>query len=359
MQKRSLFVPLLLSLCVTGLFSCVKKSNTINNGSVIETPYSLFFSDTAGAIYNTTDGKNIAKTVLPPDGYPGRAMVTSHENLLVVKPNMYVNVNNSTNFNLAYDMLAQYLHTDVNGTVRGLDQTMIISLPGWNHVYVASADPSSSNFFGIAWSQLDGVINTWYAENYYDTVGITNLTNIHTNSFTQTKDGTLFAHDNTNRMFYRPSLDQRWMETANVTPLPIGGYFSIGHLNNELIAIDTKGSNGAYYSDDKGANWHSYTGLPANTPLLSICSPFEQLCLVGTAGKGLYVFNPGTSSFQPSNSGLGDNTTVRGIAFKENIYKNGTHQQYVFLATDQGLFQSSDMGLNWVKTLPGNFVTIY
>ena len=358
MQKRSLYF-LLLTLMVAGLYSCAKKSNTINDGQVIATPYALFFTDTAGGVYSSNDGKTINRTAFAADGYPARAITTINNNLLVVKPNLYVNVNNSINFNLGNNTLSQFVHQCANGEVRGMDQTMVCSVPSWNHVYVASADPSSQNYFGIAWSDADGIVGSWHPENYYDTLGILNTLNIHVNSFTVLKNGTLIAHDTGNRMFYRTSIANRWEETANATPLPTTGFYSIGHLNNQIIAIDTKGFNGAYYSNDMGANWYPYSGLPAGRPLLSISSPFEQLCFVGTDSAGLYVLNPGTNVFQQANAGLSATMVVRGITFKENVFKNDTHQQYVYLATNQGIFQSSDMGNNWVKTIPGNFVTIY
>lgn len=358
MQKRSLYF-LLLTLMIAGLYSCAKKSNTINNGQVIATPYALFFTDTAGAVYSSNDGKTIARTAFAADGYPGRAIATSNNNLLVVKPSLYVNVNNSINFNLGNNTLSQFLHLCANGEVRGLDQTMICDVPAWNHVYVASSDPSGQNYFGIAWSSLDGIVNSWFPEDYYDTINIV-PSHFRVNSFTVLKNGTLIAHDTNNNIFYRTNIASRWEESAPaVSPLPATGYFSIGHLNNQLIAIDTKGYNGAYYSNDMGVNWYAYSGLPVGRPLLAISSPFEQLCFVGTDSAGLYVLNPGTNVFQQANAGLSSTMVINGISFKENVFKNGTIQQYLYLATNKGIFQSSDMGNNWVKTIPGNFVTIY
>jgi hypothetical protein len=184
------------------------------------------------------------------------------------------------------------------------------------------------------------------------------------------------------RNFYKKCADDNtcsWMEnTANPdgigtifqynltgNPLPpysaspTPGYFSLGHFNNRLIAIDNMCTNGAWYSDDMGRNWKQFTGLPTNVPLLCVASPFDQTCLIGTDSAGLYMLNLNTNTFELNVNGLGSHLKVRSIAFKENIYKNNTAQQYVYIATDQGIYQSTDAGHNWVKTITGNFVALY
>jgi hypothetical protein len=60
-----------------------------------------------------------------------------------------------------------------------------------------------------------------------------------------------------------------------------------------------------------------------------------------------------------NNHGLGTNITVRNIIAKERTYKNGVKEQYVYIATDQGIYQSKDGGVNWVRTIAGNYVTVY
>jgi hypothetical protein len=50
---------------------------------------------------------------------------------------------------------------------------------------------------------------------------------------------------------------------------------------------------------------------------------------------------------------------VRGVVGKENIYKNGNVSKFVFVATNRGLYKSSDLGENWTKVVGGNFTAIY
>jgi hypothetical protein len=135
--------------------------------------------------------------------------------------------------------------------------------------------------------------------------------------------------------------------------------YCFGHFNNRVIAlINNCVSHGAWYSDDTGRNWTAYPGLPQND-LLCIGAPFEETCLVGTRGAGLYVLNTQTNSFQQCINGLASNLTVRSIAAKQNTYKNGTVITYVYLATDQGLYQSRDGGITWTRTLDGNYTAVY
>ncbi len=360
------------------LSSCSKKSNTINNDQVIITPYTMYFSDTTGAIYNTNDGK-IAKLVVASDGYPIRSIVTDGKSILVVKPNMYVSMNNGVNFNYSYKAmyLSSILHKDVLGKTIDLNQSMLVNVPSWAHSYASSVDPA--NGLGIIWNADFGAFGKWINEDYYDTIQVV-WPHAYVTTFTVLKNGTLIAMDPTweggappirrQRCFYRPELQARWKEatlkdTINVLPRNAdlgnsnGSWFSLGHLNNEVIAIDNIGNNGAWYSDDICQTWFPFSGLPANTPLMSICSPFEEVCLIGTDGKGVYLLNPNTNTFQPSNNGLPANLSVRGITYKENIYKNDNSQRFVYISTNKGIYRSSDMGVNWQLTIQGNFINIY
>ena len=69
--------------------------------------------------------------------------------------------------------------------------------------------------------------------------------------------------------------------------------------------------------------------------------------------------NVNTHAFQPCNNGLGNNLIVKGIAAKENIFKNGTLEKLVYIATNRGVYKSSDNGQNWVLIKSGNFTAIY
>ncbi|NDC42664.1 MAG: hypothetical protein EBZ77_14135, partial [Chitinophagia bacterium] len=356
-MKNIIRVAVYSALLASSILIGCKKSNTINNGQVLKAPYSLYFTDSTGALYNTNDGKTFS-VVFPSDGFQPRSIITMKENIIWGKPNLYYSSNNGRNFNMSYGYVRSVYKTAVNGRHFDLNQSMLFYSESWAHAYVASTDPAGQNIFGIAYNLAGGAKNTWTPDDYWDTVQITNPHDITVTSFTQLKDGTLVAYDGQHqRTFFRKAFLDRWKESFTTANLPDtmsgNAFFSIGHINNRLVAIDNIGSKGAYYSDDLGLTWVPYTGLPANTPLMAVTSPFEEVCLVGTDGQGVYLLNPNTNTFEPSNNGLLPGATVRNIAYKENVYKNDTREQFVYIATNTGLYRSVDKGHNWVRTIPG------
>lgn len=380
MQRSSLFITIALLAAVMLTANSCTRINGIDNNQVIEAPYSLYFADSAGALFNSNDGK-IYKVVFAADGKPSRAITTSANNVLWAKKTLYISTNNGRNFNRAYDTLAVDTFTAANGMKLGLNQSMLINVPEWGKNYTLSTDPGPGNFLGVVVSiNADGIAGSWWLDRV-DTVNEFGIPPVRASTFTFLANGTLLAYDarlnrnmyKTNETFWKEStgnpaglwgvgspIDQTGRPLPHVSPInpADSSWFSYGHLNNRAIAIDAKGYNGAWYSDDNGRNWSKYSGLPANLPLLCINSPFEELCLVGTA-NGLYKLNTNTGTFEQSNRGLEGNIIIRSITHKRNIYKNGTVQKYVYLATNQGIYQSTDMGGNWVRTVPGNYVAIY
>jgi hypothetical protein len=415
MQKTSLyFVVGLLAALMVNAVGC-KKVNGIYNNQVVETPYSLYYTDTAGALYLSNDGQNDNRVLFHPDGVASRAMMISGANLLWAKHNLYVSSNSGDNFNLAYDSVTHYKTVTVRGDTIDLNQSMFAHVPEWNLDF-GPTSAKLNNYTGVTFSEnAHGSAGSWWLDAYPAPLPSATVTpvpppsghfgqiqDVATNEFTvrmtsyaYMPDGTLCAYDAIhNRNFYRTK-DVSWTEVTGRAgtytyanygdpaattgePLPaiyktlydplvspeIPGvdtayyHFSYGHFNKMLIAICGKGNQGAWYSSDYGHIWAQYSGLPLDLPLYCIASPFEQICLIGSA-DGLYVLNINTGVWQKNNNGLASNLKVRNIAAKENFYKNGTSQKFIYLATSKGIYQSKDMGANWVLTIPGNFVTVY
>lgn len=362
MKKDNVLTPIVFLMTLAfGLAACSKKANTINNGTVIETPFSLYFGDSSGAIYNSTDGKNF-KVIFPSDGRPTRALGVINNNLFYVKSTMFMSENNGKNFNSNFIFTPSYHTQSVYPEYWfDLNQSMFISLPSWNQAYVASNDPSSQNYFGIAGNQMQGLPQYWLPEHDYSVGEVTHTSSSSVTSFTALKNGVLVGFDAVHMYaFTRAAANSSWKETNPVTGLSATpSWYSIGHLNNRLFAIDNYGASGIFASDDMGANWFPVGGAPASVPYTCVCTPFEEICLVGSYKQGVYVFNPNTGTFAQSNNGLHNNAIVRNITFKQNVFKNGTVDKVIFAATDKGIYESRNNGANWVKTIPGNFYTIY
>lgn len=326
-------------------FQSCRKYNDINTDTVIVAPYSLYFSDSAGSLINTNDGNIFKPSVFPSDGYPSRAICVAGTNLLWVKGNAHISTNNGVNFNPTY----------LNVNPAAPNQSLILYSSDEDRVYLAST-------LGVAYSDQKGQVNTWQTDsNFIKVAGVAVLPT----SFTELLDNTIIAYDNTsNRIFTKANKTSPWVESkpapapAKFLPAP-GHRFSLGHYNNTLVAIDLLGSGGAWYSNNKGVSWEQYTGLPTTRPLLSIASPFNGVLLVGTDSLGLYALQGSSTNFVYSGSGLGINSSVRGITFKENVYENGVAKQYVYVATSQGIYRSQDLGQNWVQVIAGNYYSIW
>jgi len=407
MQKVSLyFLTGMLAMTIALTNSC-KKVNGIDNNLVVETPYALYFADSTGAMYYSNDGVAYSRC-FPPDGAPSRALITSGDNLVWAKSTLTYSSNNGYNFNQAFDSLqyaanlAPWLTYAQNGFPIDLNESMIVSVPGSPTLVYACSDvlhspPVSSNYLGVDYNNTNGAAGNWSTDNGYDTTtGNAGPMPVQMVSFVIMPNGYLlglalnpsYAGGGIDELHFRnfyntaPSntgtqwvectgnnsgsgiILNGWNDTGSTLPPNVWYpndtcFFTLGAYNARAIAIDQRGVAGAWYSDDYGRTWFPYTGLPQNTPLLCIASPFNQVCMIGTELKGLYILNVNTGVWQQNISGLPANLVIRGIAAKQNIYKNGKTVQYVYLATNQGIYQSQDMGQHWLKTISGNYVSIY
>lgn len=338
-MRKFLLLSAVAALLVAGLSGC-RKENGIDNNQVIQRPYSLYFSDMDGALYNTNTGDSF-NIVFAPDGAPDRAISTTGNSILWVKNGVFLSQNNGGAFNPCYGFPQERAIANW--------QPMILNVPDHGRVYIAG-----QGLFGadIAYSEDNG--KNWIPDTLW--VPADRPTGAFISSFAQLANGVLFVHDYTNAKFYvRSSKAARWalVKSAGLTP----GKFFLSHIDNTLIVVDGDGAEGASYSTDNGVSWTKYTGLPTDVKLLCANAPFDQTVLVGTEGKGIYRLENGV--FQPSSSGLDGNTSVRGIVGKNNIYKNGRDLRYIYITTSTGLYVSGDQGFNWIKVKPGRYNSIY
>ena len=74
-----------------------KKENGIDNNNVISTPYALYYTDNQGAMFNTNDGLH-GKIIFNTDGVLQRSIAVSGNNLLFVKHNVHLSIDNGNNF---------------------------------------------------------------------------------------------------------------------------------------------------------------------------------------------------------------------------------------------------------------------
>ncbi len=345
MRKANLIYSLGVLAILTIAFQACKKSNGIDNNSIVQKPYSLYVGTEQGALLNTNDGANF-KTIFPADGFKTRALLTSGMNIIMVKGNVHMSDDNGKNFNPVY--------TNINSFYLGLSkyipwQQGILYSAAHNRAYVITKDPK-----GIAYSDDNG--KTWIVDNNYEA----DINNTTITSFTNQQSGPVYAHNASNdSIYYRNAKGDKWEQVKTVAGLPptSGHLFYLGHNGNTLLLTDLVGNDSIYSSNDNGANWNPMPGLPVKHILHCTYAPFDKTILVGTDSMGVYRWDG--SKFVASNAGLDDYTVVYSIVGKEDIFKNGVSKQLVYAATNKGLYRSEDLGVNWALVLPGGFVNVY
>ncbi len=339
MRKYNQLFILALSVFATAAVQSCKKSNGIDNNSVIKKPYGLYVGANKGELLNTNDGVNF-KTLFFPDNYPFRSIVTAGPNILFVKANAHLSQNNGMNFNPTYK---NYVPP---GLVAPWQPVMYYSA-SHGRVYLASTDPLNK---GIVFSDDNG--KTWKPDTW-DTAAIgTGIT-----SFTQLNNGVMFSFGDANDSLYmKDGASDNWSHYPQTKPLPQGMSY-LSHFNNTLILSDYMGTEGCQYSNDSGKTWTRYQGLPATNKLLCTHAPSGRVLLVGMDSLGVYRLENG--SFKPSNTGLETNTSVYAIIGKQDVYKNGIEKFYIYIATSKGLYRSEDLGFSWALMLEGDFGAVY
>lgn len=335
MRRCFLLYRLSLVFFAAALLQSCKKENGIDNNSVIKKPYSLYAGASNGALLNTNDGTDY-RTIFPADNYPARAIVTYGMNVMFIKGNLHLSVNNG-NFNPKYFLVNQLPNW----------QQMILNVQSHSRLYLSSGDPLTK---GIVYSEDSGM--TWQRDTAWDA----GVEGGWVTSFTQLKNGVLFAYnDFKDSLYQRDSRTDAWTLAAPNRQQPSGTSY-LCHFNNTLTLTDSSGATGVQYSNDSGKTWTAYNGLPPRK-LYATAAPFEKVLLVGTDSMGVYRLENG--QFVPSNNGLETNTSVYGIVGKDNIYKNDISKNYIYLATDKGIYRSEDLGFSWARMLEGSFRTVY
>lgn len=317
--------------------ACKPTYDEIDNNSVISKPYVLYVADTFGAIYKTNDGLSY-QNVFGADNYPATAMITSGPNLLYIKKNVHIIENlglGSSNTNPTFMS---------PGAFSAYGESIIINVPKFNNrVYLGGVGAK-----GIKYNDSNGRPGVSYS-NWKDDLDLNLPSGTVITSFTFLDNGFLIAYDDINkRTFKLASRTEQWQQTTGAQ-LPASGKFFLSHMGSTLLAADMTGANGVYFSTNEGNSWSAYSGIPTTVKILSMCGGFGQTVLVGTNGGGVYRLPIGSTKFVTANIGMPKNAFVKSLVEKYDYYKNKTSKQYIYAATDQGVYRSQDLGENWVK----------
>ncbi len=345
MRKPYLSIVLfLLAVSTVAFDSCNKRVGLESNGDELAIPYSVYFSDSAGILYNSNNGDLIKKLLFPADGYPSRALaVTGPSHLVWVKKNAHYTMDNGETFGPTY----------FNVNPAAYNQSGLLYARDQERVYIAS-----DQGFGVAYNEKNGQSGEWQLEpasNWDNTItGSVSIT-----SYTQLSNGEIYAYDDiNNRLFKKDNIGDAWSEISiDLANFPHdGGSVSLASYKNVVVAIDSTDSLGVWYSTN-GSNWSQFSGLPDDTRIACAGAPFNEELFVGTYYQGLFRLEMGV--MVPANEGLEANLIVRGIKGKYERSKNDAEKRVVYLATNKGIYRSEDIGRNWRKVREGNFINVY
>lgn len=337
------------------LQSCQTRTENIVNLNVITKPYSLHVSDTLGEIFSTNDGELIYPLRTTGTG-PIEALGTSGRFRLMVplsKSALFVDDGGdgmNANFNPAY--------RDLNPAAFG--NTMFIHLPSYNdtgeivrdRLYVASSQGR-----GMVYNDSNAQDpSKWYQVNDNALPVGGSIT-----SFTLLDNGILVAFDDVSRKIYlKRGLQSAWVAAAG-SGLPTGGRMFIMHQSNSILAVkmDDAAGNDIWRSTDEGRSFTMLPALPVDD-MTCATAAFDKVIVVGTRSNGIFRFTG--NDWEQSTVGLVANMRVEGITFKTNKFKGEKEGEYIFIATNKGVFRSDDNGQSWidikVPSITGVFTAI-
>lgn len=310
------------------LLSSCNKSIDQDNGTAIQTPYSLYAGSKDGRIIHSNDGETYS-FVFPSDGYGPTQIVTSGQNLMIVKDNLHLSTNEGKSFNPVVTTLRKFPW-----------QNMIYNHAKFNQVFVTSSDGK-----GILVSNDNGL--TWKPDLFNE-----NLPSLfQVSSFAGLENGKLFAYSNVSNMtFVKTDANIQWEPITTISFNPtLGSQYYIFSSNNTLYMADYEGKGGVWISTDEATTWSKLSGnrtLPSDIKYTGAVAPYgNKVTVIATEDQGIFRSNE-EGEFEKT-TGLPTGTKVRSLAKKINIYKNQTVKIYIYAATDIGIYRSEDGGKSW------------
>lgn len=357
MKGLKIFGTLAAAVALTATLQSCKRENGIDNNNVLQVPYALYAADAQGGILKTNDGQVFTST-FPGDGRPIRALATSQKNVLIIKDSLFfVSMDNGFSF-LPFTIDKYRLPGGIFW-----QQFFLLNTKKDNRIYL----PTYISKYGlnVVFSDDNGTGRYFYTDTVWNKKNTDTASFF--NSFTETDNGYVYAYSNAGsrnnpaqRLYVKKSKDSSWQSvTTNLAPdgsISAGDSFYLSHIGNTLIAASYRSNQGVWFSVNDGATFKKYGGVPDELIIYDTRAAFDKVMLA--TNMGVYLFGD-NNSFAMSNSGLDAKTVAYSIATKENVYKNGVVKNYVFIATNTGIYRSEDKGRTWVKAKPGDYRLVY
>ncbi len=330
---------ILIALLTIMTISSCEKYNEINNIGSVKTPYVLYIGGLTGTNYVTNDGVYFDR-LFPVDNSPVRQIITADSNLLYLKENCYVSDDEGKAFNICNDHARPYFDKFNKYFV----PHQMCYDASEQIVYLCTATGlEKSTDFGKTFTP----VTNWGGAGAIIPSTIIELDN-----------NDLYILSDSANISKLTGGTGNWDAVNQITPLPSDT--SIWYFSNNkdtVIATDYRGYAGVYYSVD-GGDWKKYNGIVGDgRRILFANQPFgSDNLFIGRDSSGLYRSN-GTS-FASKSIGIPWYAKVQYVEGKRVIYRTDVAKDYLYCATDVGLFISESNGDDWRKVKEGNFSTL-
>lgn len=331
-----------VSLALLG--SGCKKYNQIDNSGTVKTPYTLFMGGFYGALHKTNDGLYF-NNLFPTDNSCIRQIIVADSNILYLKENLYVSQNEGKSFQVCNQNVIPYVdafykyYFPNTGLYNKSERKVYICVENGLEV---STDLGKTFSAETNWASPfpGGKMPT---------------------SVTLTNNGTMYLMVDSNDQFVKLPGGQ-WAAVAQdgVNDLPTDTtQWYVSKSNDTLFAVDFNGRNGIYYSTNFGSDWSTIAGIPKKRKILFAHQPeFSNNFYVGIDSGGMYRLDGTNFFFNSVGAGIPWSAKVSFVEGKRIIYRTDVIRNYLYAATDEGLFISETGGLDWRLLRSGSYSTL-
>jgi hypothetical protein len=343
MKVWNISCAILLSALV--LSSC-DKYNNISNTNTIKKPYALYMGGMYGNLAKTNDGELFDWPQKAGTTHFSNGLLTTENRIIHLRKHIYV-----ADATKPYHAPVQQNNWLVRGTIITNDSF------GGNYLNIYCHDKSRNEVYVSTTNGL--VISTNGGKDAFILDGKLPPTGLgFPTSIVQLSNDKLYTWDETSKKVCRRDLpvsgvSQNWVTTAAALPTANSQRWMLGSQVDRLWAVEKRMYNQPRYSTDEGVNFTSASGLPDSaTVTLAKTTKVNGDFFIGIDSVGLYRYNKASNKFLLSNGGLPQNIRCFDIVSKRNEYVSGETKDYIYLATNLGLYMSDDDGKNWVLKQP-------
>lgn len=338
------------ALVLTSTLIGCKKYNQIDNGSTVKTPFVMYAGGYYGTLQKTNDLLYLT-TLFPTDNSVVRQVLVADTTLLYLKKHMYFSKNEGRAFqpsnpNIQLPFVDDFYKYYFPNTAL-YDEVE-------KKVYLCRSTDTNASGANVLTVSTDYGVN-FSNESNWDAAPTSPF---NPTSITQLDNKELYIIRDS--ILYKKVGGGAWTivtPASASTALPTAKGWYISHSHDSLIAIDYFGKNGVYYSTDGALNWNPCKGMPKNRRILFGNQALNGTFYIGYDSLGMYRLDG--ENFKATGAGIPWYAKVSYVTGKRVVYRTGEVRNYLFCATDHGLYISETNGLDWRLHKQGSFSTLH